>query len=138
MMDITSGQPMKDESARDRAAERKAAEACDALAGPAQARCVQDAADADCKRCPDLTLGRACALAVFAASRVDDKLAPDQRWAYAKLADELQSNRSMALGTKQVEIIKHAVETAKFSGVLIMQIYPRIDPVGSPKAPELK
>ncbi len=44
----------------------------------------------------------------------------------------------MALGTKQVEIIKHAVETAKFSGVLIMQIYPRIDPAGSGKVPELK
>jgi hypothetical protein len=88
--------------------------------------------DPDCARCPPLTLGRACAHALF-ASFADEQAAPDQKWARAVLAMRIRDDKAAHLDADEIAVIKRLVGKA-YGGIVLMQIYPMLDPNAKPPA----
>jgi hypothetical protein len=88
--------------------------------------------DPDCARCPPLTLGRACAHALF-ASFPDEQVAPDQKWARAVLATRIRDDNAAHLDADEIAVIKRLVGKV-YGGIVLMQIYPMLDPNAKPPA----
>ena len=87
--------------------------------------------DPACQRCPRLTLGSAIADALYALPREEDGR---KKWADAELAKRIDGNKSVVLTVPEIAEIEKRIE--RYGGVILMQIYPAIDPALKP--PEIK
>ena len=88
--------------------------------------------DPDCAHCAVLTLGRACAHALF-ASFPDEQITPDQKWARAVLAQRIRADKSAHLDADETAVIKQALGRA-YGGIVLLQAYPLLDPNAKPPA----
>lgn len=91
--------------------------------------------DPDCARCPPLTLGRACAHALFAAYPDERELPADQKWARAVLAQRIENDKAARLDAEEIAAIKRLLGKA-YGGVVLLQAYPLLDPNATPPAVE--
>lgn len=91
--------------------------------------------DPDCKKCSQLTLGKAISFALNTSFQDERNMPGDQRWARSILADRIRSEKAANLTAKEVSTIETVVEKL-YSGQIIKQIVPRIDP--NRKVPDLQ
>lgn len=90
--------------------------------------------DPTCNKCPRLTLGNAVAQSLFATFR-DETVDPQQKWARAVLAQRIRNEQKATLTAEEIAVVKRQIGKA-FSGIILMQAYPLLDP--NSKVPEVK
>jgi hypothetical protein len=96
---------------------------------------VRDADDVNCDRCPPFTLGAACAHALFLVSADEKDVTAEQKWAWAKFADDIRNKSDVKLNSAQVDLLVKRL--GKFyGGVILMRAIPLIDP--NRKPPEIR
>jgi hypothetical protein len=87
--------------------------------------------DPNCEHCPAMTVGHLIAKAL---SVPDKDVPPDELWARGALAARLREDRAATLTNDEIGAIKKAVGKNFPSPVIIMQLWPVIDPTAKPAA----
>lgn len=89
----------------------------------------QQDTDPYCTKCPRLTVGHAIMEGLFA---IEQGETADKKWADGMLATRIKDNKDAILNADEVAEIKKKLVNA--GAVLIMQIFPLIDPNAKPPA----
>lgn len=91
--------------------------------------------DTSCEKCPDLTLGRAVAHALFFVSGDEKDVTAEQKWAWAAFAEQIRDNKAAAITNTQGDLIYKRLGKL-YNGVVLMRAMPLIDP--NRKAPAIE
>ena len=88
--------------------------------------------DPKCDKCPVLTVGRLVANALFNVPEKDAK--PDELWARGALAERIRDDKAAALTADEIAKIEKLVAVGYPSPMIIMQVFPVLDPNAKPAA----
>jgi hypothetical protein len=95
--------------------------------------CAEPAPDGKaCAVSETLTLGVALSRLLFSVTDADRGLSGDQRWARGVLAAKIKDAKAVALTAEEVALIKRLVGQSTFSPLIVMQIFPALDPNDKP------
>ncbi len=91
--------------------------------------------DKDCSHCKPLTLGSAVAHSLFFVGADERDVTPEQKWAWAILADKVRNDKSTALTAAESDLIVRRLGKI-YGGIVLMRAIPIIDP--NRKPPEIR
>ncbi len=98
---------------------------------------AHDPDDPTCAKCPPLTVGDVVARALFNVPGSDDphaKADPQKLWARGALAMRIQKDKTAVLTAPEIAMIEELVGRGYPSPLLIMQVFPLLDPAAKPAA----
>src|ERR1700722_16463418 len=102
---------------------------------PIKDQFARTAEDPDCAKCKSLTLGEACAHALFYVGPDEKDVTAEQKWAWATFAERIRNDPKATLTAAEGDLIYRRLGKI-FSGIVLMRAMPLIDPNRHP--PEIK